>query len=530
MTGEVQSVEAMSRFELESKIAELRRSLESANKKLKESEGFYKDRLENLNDVVFSIDLQGRFTYINNAIERITGYTVEEVLDTPFTQYIHPDDLPGLANDINLTLAGEYRPYMFRILKKYGQTSYVHTSSHPIIKDGNVVGINGLMVDIAEYKRVEINLKREKKRAQNYLDVAGVIIVAIDDEQHVTLLNKKGYEILGYEEEEIVGQNWFDTVFPQRCKKKWMDVYSSVVSGEKEPADYQIPILTKDGKEMICSWKISVLKDDEGEIVGTLSAGEDITKSKKAEEAMRKAKDEAEAANRTKSEFLANMSHELRTPLNAIIGFSDLLLTQRFGELNDKQTRYLTNVSFSGKHLLEIINSILDLSKIEAGKMELYFEDLMVPSIINEAKNSTLPLATKKNIALEVSVDPDIPPINADKTKMMQILYNLISNAIKFTEEGGNVKLYTRKEENMVLISVEDTGIGISKENIKKLFKPFTQLDPFLTREYAGTGLGLSLTKKLIQMHGGDISVESEQGKGTKFTINIPVGKKKKEH
>ncbi|NOQ33918.1 MAG: response regulator [Methanosarcinales archaeon] len=232
---------------------------------------------------------------------------------------------------------------------------------------------------------------------------------------------------------------------------------------------------------------------------------------------------ELAAASQTKSEFLANMSHELRTPLNSIIGFSEILHDGVFGPINEKQAKYVNNVLVSGKHLLQLINDILDLSKVEAGKIELVCEDFSVSDAINEVRTLTASIAAKKNLVVDVSVDEGLTTIYADEGKFKQILYNLLSNAIKFTPGHGSVVVDARQSGDMAEISVTDTGIGISEADQKKLFQPFMQADATTSREYGGTGLGLSLVKKFSELHGGTAWAESEPGKGSTFTFTIPV-------
>ncbi len=235
---------------------------------------------------------------------------------------------------------------------------------------------------------------------------------------------------------------------------------------------------------------------------------------------------ELAAASETKSEFLANMSHELRTPLNSIIGFSEILHDETFGALNEKQSKYARNILTSGKHLLQLINDILDLSKVEAGKVELEYVNFDVQTVLEAVKTLVLSIAAKKKIRIAVTVEPELTTINGDVSKFKQILYNLLSNAIKFTPDGGSITVDGQRKGGMAHISVTDTGIGISPEAVKKLFQPFVQADSSTSRKYGGTGLGLSLVKRFVELHGGKIWVESEPGRGSTFAFTMPVSGK----
>lgn len=238
------------------------------------------------------------------------------------------------------------------------------------------------------------------------------------------------------------------------------------------------------------------------------------------------AKHQAEFANQAKSDFIASLSHELRSPLNAIIGFSDLILTDTNNNLSKKNNQFLNNISISGKHLLNLANEILDISKIEANKMELLYEDFKSDAVTKDVITSLDSLAIKKKISIKTELQEIT--INADLTRFKQIIYNLLSNAIKYTPENGKITIHSGINKHQLVISIEDTGIGISKEDYDKIFSQFKQIDSSYTRNQEGSGLGLTLTKKLIELHGGSIHFDSELGKGSRFWFVLPNAKSMK--
>mgnify|MGYP001057391486 CR=1 FL=1 len=232
------------------------------------------------------------------------------------------------------------------------------------------------------------------------------------------------------------------------------------------------------------------------------------------------------AATEAKSAFLAHMSHELRTPLNAIIGFSDLLIYGVAGEINNQQRQCLEDILSSGKHLLSLINDILDLSKVEAGKIDIRPESLRLADVVDDAVTTVKPMIDESKHKLVISVAEDLPPVYGDRNRLKQILLNLLSNAIKFTPDGGKLSLETSREGNFCKVSMVDNGIGIRKEDQTSIFEPFTQLDTQPGERKQGTGLGLALTKQLVELLGGKIWVESEYGKGSQFSFTIPFAEK----
>ncbi|WP_321417848.1 ATP-binding protein [uncultured Methanomethylovorans sp.] len=388
--------------------------------------------------------------------------------------------------------------------------------------DTDVLQITLLMDSVwnaVETKRINQELQKNKKLLQSVIDILPGTLYSVDTDYNIIVLNKAhfGSKFSTSDSlDNIIGKKCYEVFMQKSSPCSWCKIKEVLSTGktmlyETSPNDMR-EIRTGKAFQIF----VSAIKDDFGNVIGAVEYGVDITD-------LRNAKLDSEAANKAKSEFLANMSHELRTPLNSIIGFSDVLLEGYTGDLNEKQGRYLRNISNSGKHLLNIINDILDISKIEAGKAQLHTEILSMESLLKEMLDNMQSLAAKKGITLKISLESDPCYVEVDKGKINQVLYNLIGNAIKFTEDRGLVILKTKMDVDMVYISIQDTGVGISKMNQKKLFKPFSQLDSSVSKKYEGTGLGLALAKKLVVLHGGQIWVESELGKGSTFTFTIPV-------
>ncbi|WP_406657380.1 PAS domain S-box protein [Methanolobus sp. ZRKC2] len=391
--------------------------------------------------------------------------------------------------------------------------------------DGRMVRFE-MAIDIHEHKMSEKALRESEERFEAISTFAQDAIIAIDSKYHITFWNKAAQRIFGYSHEEALDQK-IDLLlssqsYSELCEKSF-SIFQEAGEGSAVGKTLDLAAKNKNGKEFPIELSLSavMLKNKWTAVVVI----RDTTERKRFEDALLQAKRAAENANRTKSEFLANMSHELRTPLNAIIGFSDAMLEGYTGNINKKQDRYLNNISGSGKHLLSIINDILDISKVESGNSLLKLEKISIWDTLKQAIAFMQPLADSSKIVLKLEIEPGFNYILADKEKFNQILYNLIGNAIKFTDVGGNVTIRAKSKEKMAYISVMDTGIGIEADDQEKLFKPFTQLDSSFSRQYEGTGLGLALTRELVELHKGKIWVESKPEKGSNFTFTIPLEK-----
>ncbi len=381
----------------------------------------------------------------------------------------------------------------------------------------------GLQNQILERERAEVALKDSEEKFRSFVETTDEWIWSMDREGRMTYNNPAIETILGYSPEELLGQESLLLIHEE--DRRLIETVMPVLSAQKHGWTNLVNRWRhKNGSYRYLESTAVPILDACGELVGYRGTDRDITERKQAEEELLSAKEAAEAASVAKSQFLANMSHELRTPMNAIIGFSEVLHDQSFGELNPRQSKYVTNILTSGKHLLQLINDILDLSKIEAGHMELELSQFSVVSAIEDVRNIVKTLAARKQIRLEAHLDPALPALVAEEGKFKQVLYNLLSNAIKFTPESGKVVVEAAVVAQWVQVCVRDNGVGLAPEDQGRIWGEFEQVDSSYSRTQQGTGLGLALTKKFVELHGGRIWVESDgEGKGSAFTFTIPL-------
>lgn len=354
------------------------------------------------------------------------------------------------------------------------------------------------------------------------LDSATEGIVIVDNERRVVAMNKRFAELTRLRDEEMATRDYQVLATAALRSVKIDDIVQTRVNGaHAADATLRDEIEMLDGS--VIDWSSVPVRIPDGTKVGRVSFFRDVTAERHAHQQLEQAREAAEAASQAKSLFLANISHELRTPLTAVIGLADLLLLER-DPLVDRQREYLEGIASSGRHLLALVNDVLDLTKIEAGKQVLDLQSIPLHDAIQEGMSAILPLANARGVTLEPTKIVDVPGVRADRVRLRQILYNLISNAVKFTDRGGLVRVRAHLDGDRVAIAVIDTGVGIAPADLPRLYRSFEQLVLPSGDRPGGTGLGLALTKRLVEMHGGTIDVESELGIGTTFTVRIPVG------
>ncbi len=532
---------------------------------LVQSEERYKDLWETAPVAYHTLDINGIITRVNQTEGKMLGYTPEKMVGKSIFEFILPEQRAQARKRFQLKLAGQQIPKQRHrgYVRKDGAEIYV--SIDDVLEydsKSKVVGIRTTMVDITKRVRAEEELNRAKQHFQTLFN-AMVDPVSIVDSKGVFVEVTDGVEeITGFKKEELLGRNFLQTgIVTPESKAIMAENLTKRIKGI-DVVPYEVEVLTKNGRKL--PYEVNAAQITYMGKPADMVVFRDITERKRAEETLKKAHDEleirvkertadltkaneqlqreiverkqaeeiAKSANRAKSDFLASMSHELRTPLNAIVGFSQLLQEQDIGKLNEKQAEYTADILESGEHLFSLINDILDLSKVEAGKMELELSRVNIKELLENSFIMIKEKCLKHRINLDLHIPEDVEgfEITADARKLKQVMLNLLSNAAKFTPDGGAIAVEAKQEEKEFIISVSDTGIGIAPEHQEKIFEEFYQIRGGLTEKTVGTGLGLPLTKGLVETHEGRIWVESEgEGKGSKFSFSLPLKAEKKE-
>lgn len=378
-----------------------------------------------------------------------------------------------------------------------------------------------LIRQVIERKHAEKALRQERNRAQKYLDVAGVMLVALDATQKVTLINKKGCEILGGKEEEIVGKNWFDNFVPDRIRYEAVAVFDKLMAGEIKGTEYyENPVLTKPGGETLIDWHNTVLTDETGDIIGILGSGQDITER----QLLWKKMVEYEELSKLKSDLLSTVSHELRAPLAIIKGYSTMLLDYNRRISSKEKNEHLHSIDKATDRLTDLVDHLLDMPRMDAGLLKLEMVPTNITKVIEQAVAEARFRAPKHNILIHQRNRP--PKVKIDAKRIRQVIDNLIDNACKYSDEGTEVVVSTQLEGQELVVSVTDHGVGIPAEELKLVFDRMYRAEQRLSAGGEGLGLGLSICKGLVEAHGGCIWVESELEKGSTFYVTLPLSTK----
>jgi PAS domain S-box-containing protein len=523
----------------------------------------------------------GKVVYVSPRYSEIWGHSSEYLYQNPevWIQSIHPEDIDKVLQLYKLTVNSGFFSEEYRIIRPDGTIRWIWGRCFPLKNaSGKIEQMAAIAEDISDRKIAEIALKESEQRlraSESLLSAMferSVVGMAITDADGKFIRTNPFYQqMVGYSENELQLMRFTDNMLSEDIEDN-LRLRSQVLSDESESYQMEKRLFHRNGKMIWVRTTSSKILDEVGQPPLFVGVIEDISDRKQAEKSLASAEIERQQAiddlyqlnqqletrveqrtqelqytnqqlsvanselaraTRLKDEFLANMSHELRTPLNAVLGMSEGLMTGVFGDLNERQMRSLSLIETSGRHLLELINDILDVAKIGAGKLELELSSVAIEYLCKSSLNFVKQIANQKNIQLKLSINHSIKMITVDERRMRQALINLLSNAVKFTPKGGKICLEVKLQEReateltsersyAMIFSIIDTGIGISPEDISNLFQAFVQIDSSLNRQFAGTGLGLTLVKQLVEMHGGCVSVASQVGEGSSFSIVLP--------
>jgi PAS domain S-box-containing protein len=505
---------------------------------LRESEKRYQLISSVTSDYLFSsrLDDDGRLTlnWCAGAFETITGYTMEEyVAHGGWRTSLHPDDME--IDDRALEKLRTNQPVIaeMRTFTKEGRLVWVRVYAQPVLDraSGQLIGIHGAVQDITDRKQAEEALAVSEKEMRALFSAMNDVVLAIDRDGIYQKVAPTNPRLLYRPRNELLGKSMRD-IFPAEQAEAFINSIQWVIRTHNV-AHIEYP-LEIEGETLWFDASISPMDAD-----SVLWMARDITGRKRTEEKLRQlnedleqrvalrteelaaAMEHAQESDRLKSAFLASMSHELRTPLNSIIGFTGVLIQGLAGPLNEEQIKQLGMTRDSARHLLALINDVLDISKIEAGQLEIIKQPFDMRHAIESALRVVHPLAQKKQLPVSTSIEVGVGIINNDRRRVEQVLINLLNNAIKFTEHG-EVRVACQIRDGWLETSVYDTGIGIKPEDSDRLFKPFQQIDTGPARGHEGTGLGLAICKRLVTAMGGEISFESQWGAGSTFRFTIP--------
>ena len=480
--------------------------------------------LENMREVIFRVDVKGCWEFLNPAWETVTGYSVEESLGWNTAKLLHPDDLEAASEIYPKIKSGEIEQTVLkqRFIRADGVCRHIEVSVKALRdNEGGFAGTIGNIRDVTAEHSAARALMESKRVFETLAKLSPAGIFRTDNKGECTYFNEAWLELTGLTEHAAMGKGWGDALHPDdraRVEAEWSAV---IEAKSKYRSDFRF--VRPDGQIAWVSAIASPEFNEHGGLLGYVGVNVDITDRKLLEEQLVSAKRHAESADIAKSAFLANMSHEIRTPMNGVLGFAQLLLES---DLNDAQREQAQIIADSGHTMMRLLNDILDISKVEAGQMELAKEPVDVRDILNRCIKLMSPNAKRKKIDLHLEVDDSVPPvIIGDGLRLRQVILNLTGNALKFTQDGY-VKIRVTAEPSTMgrvhlKIIVEDTGIGIAQDRQANIFKPFEQAEGSTARRFGGTGLGLTISRQLINLMDGELGLQSKLGEGSTFSIEL---------
>ncbi len=485
-------------------------------------------------DAIIAHDLDGTITLWNSAAEELLGYTAAEAVGHSTLRLFPPDRRAEEIATLERVWKGEAVPHFETVmLAKNGSLIEMSLTISPILNSsGQVIGASKVARDVRDRRQAEAAALQLGAIVESSDDA----IVSKDLNGIVTSWNIAAERMFGYTAEEMIGQS-ITRIIPHERLDEETFVLGQVRAGGRVE-HFETIRHDKWRRPVEISLTVSPIRAPDGRVIGASKIARDITAHKRLQESQRETQAREEAArrqvleienrriqegSRLKGEFVANMSHELRTPLNSIIGFAEIMADERFGPMPPKYAQFSSLILKSAGHLLQLINDILDLAKVESGKIDLKPERVGLAAVVEDVTSVAGGLARQRGIHIETAVAPEIGDVDLDPSRLKQVLYNYLSNAIKFSHERGRIEVRVRPEgTDHFCVEVEDWGIGIQEDDLDRLFIEFQQLDASTAKPYKGTGLGLALTKRIVEAQGGSVGVRTEFGVGSTFFAKLP--------
>ena len=511
---------------MEERIKDLRKN----DARLKTSETWYKLIVENCNEGIYQVDKSGYFIFVNNAFAEFFGYTREDLLGTHFSILLSNETLPGVKKMVDAVFHGKNVRDEVTMKHKDEHDVVVIFSAVPLKDHDELVGLTGFLRDITERKKNEEALRKSEENFRNVIKYAPVAIYEIDFYgTKFRSVNDVVCQISGYTRDELLSMNPLD-LLDEDCKKRFQENIRKKLAGEKIDESLELKIKIKDGGDLTVLVSVGAFTFKDGKPESVLVIAHDITERKKMEVTLEKYRGEIEKQNiqlkkadLLKTNFLSVTSHELRTPMSSIKGYTQMMSKQILGQINDEQMKALNIILRNTNRLDVLIQDVLDISRLESGTMKFVVERTDVKNMILETIEIMRPCATCKEMNFITEFEENLPELNVDKERIKQVLINIISNAIKFSTNGAAINILTKRKDDHIVFEIQDFGRGIPRNELKKVFNIFYQVDSGEDRICGGVGLGLPISRGIVLAHGGKIWVKSKMNEGSTLSFTLPI-------
>lgn len=495
---------------------------------LRESEEKYRELVENITDIIYTVDAAGTLTYISPVVKVLGAQTPEEIIGHSFSEFIHPEDLPALLESFQQTLAGNFHPSEFRVLTKPGEYLWVRSASRPIMRDGQVSGLRGVLTDVTDRKQTEEALRESEQRYRNLFENANDAIATFTLDNVITSFNRGAELLLGWPREEIVGHHASKVSTPASIVLAEERTRRFLAGDKPKSSTFEAELVHKDGYIVPVEARTRAIRDRNGKPLGFQGVYRDISSKK--------------ALERQREDFLAMLAHDIKNPLTAILGYLDLLAQGIGTAAPTSEQDFLVRIRDNALTMNSLIANYLDLARTEAGQLVLQKSTQSLVPILQQVVQQYTGVAQRHHLTLTLKLGENLPEVKADRVALERIFTNLVRNALKFTPETGHITVTAQRwqnenshsgtlsvattlchllEQGGVVVEVSDTGPGIAPDEIPLVFQKYRRTST--SRNQEGTGLGLFIVKTMVEAHGGHVEVESQLGSGSCFRVILPL-------